>query len=176
LEGVPIYILNLNRRADRLSNLNKLLNGTWLGQQACRVPAVDAHKFGSMLDPSLVHEDIWSNVHQLHDKSVDEQGLASTASATKMMFKHRVALRCGWVMRSCGNIFYNTTPLSRSSWKTMSTGCTRSSMRRCVTLPKARSLSKAGSGSSSRALKGSTHSQLRNQKLSKERNSAWACM
>jgi len=89
--------LNLNRRADRLSNLNKLLNGTWLGQQACRVPAVDAHKFGSTLDPSLVHEDIWSNVHQLHDKSVDEQGSGKHSFSYKddVQTPGSIALRMG---------------------------------------------------------------------------------
>eukprot|EP00931_Biecheleriopsis_adriatica_P098709 TRINITY_DN7278_c0_g1_i1.p1 TRINITY_DN7278_c0_g1~~TRINITY_DN7278_c0_g1_i1.p1 ORF type:complete len:679 (+),score=92.26 TRINITY_DN7278_c0_g1_i1:118-2154(+) len=95
LEGVPIYILNLNRRADRLGNLNKLLNGTWLGQQACRVPAVDAHDFGSRLDSSLVREDLWSAVRQAPGKIVDEQGSGRLVETSVLQTPGSIALRMG---------------------------------------------------------------------------------
>eukprot|EP00931_Biecheleriopsis_adriatica_P098710 TRINITY_DN7278_c0_g2_i1.p1 TRINITY_DN7278_c0_g2~~TRINITY_DN7278_c0_g2_i1.p1 ORF type:complete len:332 (+),score=40.16 TRINITY_DN7278_c0_g2_i1:55-1050(+) len=74
LRGVPIYILSLDRRMDRFHSLSDLLHGTWLGQQACRVRAVDAHNFSARLDPSLVHEDLWNSVYKLQGTSVNEQG------------------------------------------------------------------------------------------------------
>jgi len=60
LSEVPVYVLNLDRRADRLSAISSTLGARspWLREQACRVSAPDGKEFaGKVPSPDVIASD-----------------------------------------------------------------------------------------------------------------------
>jgi len=60
LASVPVYVLNLDRRPDRLATISRTFNESaspWLYQQACRVSALDGHALGHRANSDVITQD-----------------------------------------------------------------------------------------------------------------------
>ena len=63
LSSIPAFVLNLERRKDRLGNFSRVLyeQAPWLHKITCRVAAHDGKAFGDRLKESLIPDTIWQS-------------------------------------------------------------------------------------------------------------------
>lgn len=75
LKDLRFYMLNLDRRPDRLKRMAGLLKEEqpWMCDKTCRVPGPDGKSFGNVLNQNLVDPGIWSNAverTEAHEKTL----------------------------------------------------------------------------------------------------------
>ena len=61
--SIPAFVLNLERRKDRLGNFSRVLyeQAPWLHKITCRVAAHDGKAFGDRLKKSLIPDTVWQS-------------------------------------------------------------------------------------------------------------------
>lgn len=72
LRDLRFYLLNLDRRPDRLKRMEALLSEEqpWMCGMTCRVPGPDGSTFGKLMNENLVDRGIWANAV---DRSATQQ-------------------------------------------------------------------------------------------------------
>jgi len=87
LTKTPVFILNLDRRGDRMQNLASIFRNKmpWMGRMACRVGAPDGQSLGDHLNPKVISSKAWNKARNLKKPTM---GGPLTAGAAALMMGH----------------------------------------------------------------------------------------
>lgn len=87
LSDTPVFVLNLDRRKDRIQNLSSLLQAKmpWMRQAACRVDAPDGQSLGDSLNPSVIDPSAW---RAARTRSRETMGGPLTKGSAALMMGH----------------------------------------------------------------------------------------
>lgn len=92
LDSIPIFVLNLDRRKDRLDKLTQFMlqSASWMLPTACRISAPDAtaEDFVKRLDPKLIHRDTWEKAVIRDEKHLETIGGPLTKGAVGCYLGH----------------------------------------------------------------------------------------
>eukprot|EP00930_Biecheleria_cincta_P002344 TRINITY_DN103356_c0_g1_i1.p1 TRINITY_DN103356_c0_g1~~TRINITY_DN103356_c0_g1_i1.p1 ORF type:complete len:361 (+),score=55.01 TRINITY_DN103356_c0_g1_i1:121-1083(+) len=88
LRGLPVFVLNLDRRTDRLAKFTDVLQreAPWLLRQTCRVSAPDGNAMKEA--PSLVEAAAWTKAKERVEKNIKTLGGDLTPGSAALILGH----------------------------------------------------------------------------------------
>jgi len=93
LASIPTFVLNLDRRTDRLANMTALLQRKmpW-NKQACRVSAPDGRALGQHMNPSLVCKEVWDGAmrNEASDRVLEKEDEITRSSLALVLGHARI--------------------------------------------------------------------------------------
>ncbi|CAE7519715.1 colgalt1 [Symbiodinium pilosum] len=92
LSSIPAFVLNLDRRTDRLANFSQTLyeQAPWLQKITCRVAAPDGKAFGDHLKESLIPRPFWQSAAFRDQNEIHTFGGTLTKGGVALTIGHAI--------------------------------------------------------------------------------------
>ena len=92
LSSIPAFVLNLDRRTDRLGNFSQMLyeQAPWLQKITCRVAAPDGNSFGDRLKESLIPDLVWQSAVSRNQNQIPTVGTQLTKGGVALTMGHAI--------------------------------------------------------------------------------------
>ena len=92
LSSIPAFVLNLDRRTDRLGNFSQMLykQAPWLQKMTCRVAAPDGNSFGDHLKESLIQRPFWQSAIFRDQNQINTLGGPLTKGGVALTMGHAI--------------------------------------------------------------------------------------